>query len=72
MVVIHLLMRMVYNDAMVAPDLHLCSGIRMLHDDAVLAADRNASCRSLFPWTFVCARTPYRHRCHQDQEKKTP
>jgi len=44
---------MLYNNAMLAPDPHLGSGIRMLHDDAILAADLNVSCRSLFPWTFV-------------------
>jgi hypothetical protein len=40
---------MLHNDAVVAPDPHLCSGIRMLHDDAPLAADSNVSFQSLFP-----------------------
>jgi hypothetical protein len=34
---------MPYNDAMVAADLHRCSGIRTLHVDAVVAADANVS-----------------------------
>jgi hypothetical protein len=42
-VVIHLVARMLYNNAVVAPDPHLCSGIRMLHDNAPLAADCNVS-----------------------------
>jgi hypothetical protein len=44
---------MLDDDATVAPDPDLCSGIGPLHDDAVLAADSNVSCRSFFPWTFV-------------------
>jgi len=32
---------MIHNDAVLAPDPDLCSGIRTLHDDAVLTADCN-------------------------------
>jgi hypothetical protein len=52
-VVIRLVSRMLHNNAMFAPDPHLGPGIRMLHDDAPLAADSNVSFRSLFPRPFV-------------------
>jgi hypothetical protein len=58
---------MFHNDAAVAPHLYRCSGIRTLHDDAMVSTDL----RSIFPRSFVYGQTPQWHRCHQDQEEKT-
>jgi hypothetical protein len=46
LVVFRIITGVLYDDAVVAADLDLGSGIRSIHDDAMAAAD---ACGSLFP-----------------------
>jgi hypothetical protein len=50
LVVSRIITGVLYDEAVVAADLDLGSGIRAIHDNAMAAAD---ACGSLFPWPSV-------------------
>ncbi|MFA6133052.1 MAG: hypothetical protein WC869_03430 [Phycisphaerae bacterium] len=60
---------MIHNDAVVATDLYVSSGVRAIHDDTMSAADFRMSFRSMFPRAVVDVHAPQRYRYHQDQKE---